>query len=278
MVIAGTDCVENRELDRRLESFTREAGIDAIYLMDRQGLTIAASNWSEPKTFLGNNYGFRSYFKAALTGLRGVFFAIGATTQEPGYFIAEPIYGGLGRIAGVVALKVDLTPLTHAWREGGETLLAVGPRGVAILTSNPDWTYRTLAPLSDAVRQDIAAERQFGNKPLQPLDIADGPEEVTIDGVRYLQSIGPVGHLGWDLHYLTPFDRINEQAWQAVLLTAAVLLLASVAFLLVRTQRIRNTLFAFQQQRRGLQQLIPALTDHNRWAHSRHPIDMMRPV
>ena len=24
--------------------------------------------------------------------------------------------------------------------------------------------------------------------------------------------------------------------------------------------------------------LIPALTDHNRWAHSRHPIGMMRPV
>ena len=24
--------------------------------------------------------------------------------------------------------------------------------------------------------------------------------------------------------------------------------------------------------------VIPALTDHNRWAHSRHPIDMMRPV
>ena len=27
-----------------------------------------------------------------------------------------------------------------------------------------------------------------------------------------------------------------------------------------------------------LQRVIPALTDHNRWAHSRHPIDMMRPV
>ena len=27
-----------------------------------------------------------------------------------------------------------------------------------------------------------------------------------------------------------------------------------------------------------LPRFIPALTDHNRWAHSRHPIDMMRPV
>ncbi len=272
LVIAGTDGSENGELNRRLESFTDEAGVDAIYLMDQQGLTIAASNWSEPKTFLGNNYGFRPYFKAALTGLRGVFFAIGATTQEPGYFIAEPVYGGPGRIAGVIALKVDLTPLTRAWREGGETLLAVDPRGIAILASNPDWTYRTLSPLSDDVRQEIAAERQFGNEPLEPLDIAGGPGEVTIDGVRYLQSVGPVGHLGWKLHYLTPFDRINGQARQAVLLTAAVLLLASVAFLLVRTQRIRTALFASQQQRRGLQQLnrrLEAEIDERRAAERR---------
>ncbi len=254
-VVAGTNQSENNALNRRLESFTDEAGVDAIYLMDRQGLTIAASNWSEPKTFLGNNYGFRPYFKSALTGLRGVFFAIGATTQEPGFFIAEPVYSGPGLIAGVIALKVDLTSLTRAWREGGETLLAVDPRGVAILASNPDWTYRTLEPLSDEAREEIAGERQFGNEPLEPLDISGGTDEVTIDGVRYLQSVGPVGHLGWDLHYLTPFDRINGQAWQAVLLTAAVLLLASVAFLLVRTQRIRTALFASQQQRRGLQQL-----------------------
>ena len=254
-VIAGANQSENNALNRRLESFTDEAGVDAIYLMDRQGLTIAASNWSEPKTFLGNNYGFRPYFKSALTGLRGVFFAIGATTQEPGFFIAEPVYSGPGLIAGVIALKVDLTPLTRAWREGGETLLAVDPRGVAILASNQDWTYRTLEPLSDEAREEIAGERQFGNEPLEPLDISGGTDEVTIDGVRYLQSVGPVGHLGWNLHYLTPFDRINGQAWQAVLLTAAVLLLASVAFLLVRTQRIRTALFASQQRRRGLQQL-----------------------
>ena len=271
-VIAGTDRSENKELNRRLESFTDEAGVDAIYLMDRQGLTIAASNWSEPKTFLGNNYGFRPYFKSALTGLRGVFFAIGATTQEPGFFIAEPVYSGPGLIAGVIALKVDLTSLTRAWREGGETLLAVDPRGVAILASNPDWTYRTLEPLSDDVREEIAGERQFGNEPLEPLDISGGADEVTIDGVRYLQSVGPVGHLGWNLHYLTPFDRINGQAWQAVLLTAAVLLLASVAFLLVRTQRIRTALFASQQQRRGLQQLnrrLEAEIDERRAAEQR---------
>jgi two-component system C4-dicarboxylate transport sensor histidine kinase DctB len=261
LVVQAPHSAENTELNLRLESFAQEAGVDAIYLMDPHGLTIAASNWSEEPTFIGNNYGFRPYFKMALSGLRGVFFAIGATTQEPGYFISEPVYAPSGHIVGVLALKVDLTPLTRAWREGGETLLASDPHGVAILASNSDWTYKTLAPLSQDVRAEIAAERQFGDEPLLPLGFAEEANGISIGGVRYLQTVREVGHLGWKLHYLTPFNRINEQAWQAVLMAAAILLLASVAFLLIRTQRIRNALFASQEERRGLRILNSKLAD-----------------
>lgn len=261
LVIAAAESANGSALNTRLESFSKEAGVDAIYLMISDGMTIAASNWSEEQTFIGNNYGFRPYFKSALAGARGLFFAIGATTQEPGFFVAEPVLAVDGRIAGVIALKVDLTPLTMAWREGGETLLASDARGVAILASNPDWTYRSLAPLSTEVRKEIAAERQFGSEPLQPLDFVEELDGVRIDGIHYLHTVSDVGHLDWDLHYLTPYSRITQQAWQAVLLAAAALLLASVAILLVRTQRIRTALFVSQEDRRGLQVLNKKLAD-----------------
>lgn len=253
LVVQAAEGGETSELNLRLESFAAEAGVDAVYLMDTEGLTIAASNWNETPTFVGNNYGFRPYFKQALSGGRGVFFAIGATTQEPGYFISEPVYAATGEIAGVIALKVDLTPLTRAWREGGETLLAADPRGVVILASNAGWNYRTLAPLSDADRNAIASERQFGDKPLTPLDYdASSGFGIAIDGTHYIQTVRDVGHLGWKLHYLAPLARINQQAWQSVILAAAALLLLTVAFLLARARRVRIALFASQEERRGL--------------------------
>lgn len=261
LVIQAAMGAQSTELNLRLESFAEQSGVDAIYLMDSVGMTIAASNWSEEQTFIGNNYGFRPYFKSALSGLRGLFFAIGATTQEPGFFVAEPVYAPDGNTAGVIALKVDLTPLTRAWREGGETLLASDARGVAILASHPGWTYRSLAPLSKEVREEIAAEKQFADEPLDPLDFVQQTNGVSIDGVHYLQTVSKVGQLGWNLHYLTPFSQVVQQAWQAVLLAAATLLLASVAFLLVRTQRIRTALFVSQEDRRGLQALNRKLAD-----------------
>ena len=261
LVVDAVEGADSAQLNQRLDSFAKEAGVDALYLMDPDGLTIAASNWTEDKTFIGNNYGFRPYFKSALSGERGLFFAIGATTLEPGFFVAEPVYGRDGEIAGVIALKVDLTPLTRTWREGGEILLAGDQRGVVVLASNPDWTYRTLAPLSDETRSEIAAARQFPEESLEALDFVSEANGVRIDGTRYLQTVSDVGPLGWSLHYLTPYAQIDARARQAVLLAAAILLLASVAFLLVRTERIRSALFASQADRRSLQSLNRKLAD-----------------
>ncbi|MCY6381226.1 sensor histidine kinase [Hoeflea prorocentri] len=262
LVIGAVEGDDTTELNLRLESFSDQAGIDAIYLMDPSGLTIAASNWNETQTFIGNNYSFRPYFKKALSGGRGVFFAIGATTQEPGFFISEPVYASTGHIAGVIALKVDLTPLTRAWREGGETLLAADSRGVVILASNPDWTYRTLLPLSNDARVEIADERQFGNEPLDPLNYTVSSDHtVSIGDTRYLQTVGEVGHLGWRLHYLASLEPVNAQARQSLVLAAAALSLFAVAFLLVRTNRVRSALFASQEQRRSLQAINRQLED-----------------
>ena len=49
-----------------------------IYLMDLSGLTIAANNFGQPDTFVGNNYAFRPYFSEAVqTGDSVAYFALG---------------------------------------------------------------------------------------------------------------------------------------------------------------------------------------------------------
>ena len=70
-----------------LETLVQTSGATHLYLLDASGVTIAASNWKSPESFMGQDYSFRPYFKDALNGGSGAFYAIGVTTRLPGYFL-----------------------------------------------------------------------------------------------------------------------------------------------------------------------------------------------
>ena len=55
-----------------------------VYLMDVEGTAIAASNWSEERSFVGKNYAFRPYFKEAMAGKAGRYFALGTVSKRRG--------------------------------------------------------------------------------------------------------------------------------------------------------------------------------------------------
>ena len=92
-VIDGLVQAPSDQLNARLIRIADAAGVDAIFLMRPDGLTIAASNAGTGSSFVGENYAFRPYFQDALAGGRGQFYGIGATTGLPGYFIADPVWG-----------------------------------------------------------------------------------------------------------------------------------------------------------------------------------------
>ncbi|MCF6367181.1 MAG: N-acetylmuramoyl-L-alanine amidase [Bacteroidales bacterium] len=119
-IISAHSATSNKLLNRQLANFAKEADLEAIYLMDRTGLVLASSNYGTPQTFVGQNYGFRPYFTNALSGQRGEFFGIGATTGRPGYFISEPVYDPAGNVSSVIAIKLDISELQKAFEEGGE--------------------------------------------------------------------------------------------------------------------------------------------------------------
>ena len=64
------------------------ADLNAVFLMDQAGLTLAASNFQFPGSYVGHNYRYRPYFQAAMEGRLGTFYGVGVTTGEPGYFLA----------------------------------------------------------------------------------------------------------------------------------------------------------------------------------------------
>ncbi|MEP1535166.1 MAG: ATP-binding protein [Paracoccaceae bacterium] len=231
-------------LDVRLADFAGQAGIDAIYLMDRKGLTVSASNATSPSSFVGQNYAFRPYFKNAMEGEQARFYGIGATTGLPGYFISDAVRNANQSTLGVVALKIDLSKLEQSWRDAGERVLLTNEQGVVLLASDPDWRYQTLFPLNAQQRSDIEGARQFPGQSLDRLDWspADG-SAARIAGADWIHIMSNQLPHEWQLHYFAPKDRVLTQSW---LVTAALVFICGMALVIFQIQRTKRMSLALQ--------------------------------
>lgn len=259
-VLAEPDKAERA--NRFLDEMTANSGADILYVMDGAGNTVAASNWQKEFSLIGRNYSFRPYFKAALNGREGRFFAIGLTTGRPGLFLARPTPVD-GVPVGVAVVKVDMRPLERAWAEGGETVFATDASGVVFLSSVADWRYKTLEPLRPGVLEKIRTNRQYAGKPLDTL--ADRPasddRQLTIDGQAFRWNEAEVGLMGWKLHYLTPVVAANANAGLIWALAIGLSLLYAIALLVLRGRALRRASAILRQESADLRDLNERLVE-----------------
>lgn len=238
------------ELDHRLARFAQSAGVDAMYLMDDEGLTIAASNAKSPSSFKGQNYAYRPYFQAAQNGELGEFYGIGATTGIPGYFYAMAVRSQQTDARGVIAIKIDLSRLQDDWQASGERIILANADGVVLLASDPKWRYNTLSALTSSQRDRILASRQFGNEPLETLDWSFNQSDQTArigdEPALYLSTANLPN--SWSLHFFVPDDQAITRAWLATGTFLAFVLLSFSAFQVNRVRRIRGALLASEQE------------------------------
>jgi two-component system C4-dicarboxylate transport sensor histidine kinase DctB len=147
-------------VDRYLQKIDESAGSTAIYVMDRSGLTLAASNWSQQVTFVGMNFSYRPYFQDALNGKDGRFYGIGTVSREPGYYFSSAVRDG-PQVLGVIAVKVNLERLDQAWAHSGEKILVADSNGIVFLSSEAGWKFKTLRSLPRETVGRLAATRQY---------------------------------------------------------------------------------------------------------------------
>ncbi len=240
-------------LNPMLADFAQAAGLEAIYVMDPGGTVTAASNAGTPQSFLGQNYRFRPYFQEALAGQQSDYFAIGATTGRPGYFVAVPLSNASGARLGAVVIKLDVSELQAAWEERGEPVLAVNAQGITVLSADPDWLYRATTELMPIERELITNERQFGNQPLEPFGWQIlGDKTVSVSGERYLLASDTADFQGWTVHYLTPRADIRQQTILTTAFAGAIVTVLIGFATFLRSQRIETALEASQLHRKEL--------------------------
>lgn len=241
------------EINTRLSQVANEAKLEAIYVMDAQGVVLATSNAGLPNSFLGQNYGFRPYFKQALTGPRSDYFAIGATSGRPGYFVAEPVSFSGNTQKGVIAIKLDVSEFQRSWESETETVVAINKDNIIVLASNPSWLYRPIGDLTPAARQAILDSRQFGNEPLTPLDWdRENDTRVAVDGVRYISASGQADWRGWSVVYLRPEALVTRQTLLTTGLFGSIIALLVGFATFLRSRRIELAYAASERQRATL--------------------------
>ncbi len=215
---------ENASLQRDANNYLlgvkNAADINSAYLMDKNGLTLASSNFDTPGSYVGQKYGFRPYFQQALQGNLGRFYGIGATTGEPGFFLAAPVTDKKQTI-GVAIVKISLENFESALVRSGEPVLLADAHGVIFLASVPEWKYHFLKPLDPGVKQQFDLSKQYGKQSLLPLEtdlwLKNEPQTIrlTLPGTRpqdYLVQSIRTGPLGWSLVLLAKTTQEQQNA------------------------------------------------------------------
>ncbi|GGX89831.1 sensor histidine kinase [Massilia dura] len=246
------DSARRQEVNGYLERLSRQAGSRIIYIVDLRGRTLAASNWRQKDSFVGDSIGFRPYLRDALRGRPSGFYGVGTTSGEPGYFYARGVHRD-GRMLGVAVVKVNIEEQERGWVQGADKVMLADANGVVFLSSAPAWKYHTLRPLSGSVRAHLEQTRQYHRLPLPALPLrrdearADGTRVVAIgDGAPPLlaqtRSMAP---RNWTYTYLSDLSQARANARAAALFACMAYSFLLLLFLYLR-QRQRGILQRLQ--------------------------------
>jgi diguanylate cyclase (GGDEF)-like protein len=99
-------------VDRFLHDAQGFSGLDAIWLVNANGICIASSNALDKLSYVGVDMRARAYLSDTLLGAFSETYGVGMSTGEPGIFVAAPVYDD-GLLVGAVVAKVSISRLRH---------------------------------------------------------------------------------------------------------------------------------------------------------------------
>ena len=232
--------------NRYLEAVNHSPKSDQFFIVNEIGTAIASSNWRDAKSFVGQSYKFRPYFRNAIATGEGHHYAVGATTGIPGYFMAQRIVTDAGN-TGVLVVKVDIANLEANWLNAGAHISLVDDVGIVFLSSVDGWKYRPLYPLTDEERARIHADRLYPDSTINAPPVLPGRPDFAADLsmdvmganslVRFMEVPGEKWWIMAAFDVTPVFVTANLAA--AIVFLCGALLFVSVFYLVERRHRSR---------------------------------------
>lgn len=226
-------------LNRKLAALAAEVRAPVIYVIDRQGRTIGASNWQTPASFVGRNYWFRPYFQDALGSGAGEQFALGNVSGRPGLYLATRA----ARL-GVVVVKLEFDAIEARWQQAPGITFVTDRNGVILVSSRPRWRFAATRPLAAHVRR--SEEQTSGVSAIARAPFRqDGSDRVVPLGENqpYLLASTPPDAAQWHVNLALPLrPNVDVAVRSAQIVSGLVaLILFAVAIFLLERARQRQT-------------------------------------
>lgn len=265
-------------VNRYLDGVNATTGAEMLYVLDPTGTSLAASDWQQPGTTVGQDLSFRPYVIDAIKLGRGRFYGVGITSRKPGYYLSYALRRA-EHLRGVVAVKVNIEDAERTWRNLPGDVLLLDERDVVILSTRDDLKYRPLAPLDAAQWGEVQRARPYGDASLQPLDwaaqdtLAADAQIVALEGRPHLASTRTLKRTPWRLvalDDLAPVQAVARYAAMTAGLAMAVAVLAAVS-LWQRQRAVRHKLAsqaALQAAHDNLESTVVARTAQLRAAQN----------
>ena len=207
------------QANEEMQRMAMIVGSSDVYLMDVNGLTIAANNYQQEDSFVGSNYAFRPYFSEALaTRDSAIYFALGLMSNMRGLYFSHPILDSQGSVLGVIAVKVLVHELESQWHRPASLseaeMVVLDRDGISFLASKPRWLYRDFEPYSGTTPAAESYQR-YPDRDLTPINmmrlgrpwgVSDRSEKIHLVGSdaggHYLSVRTDLPRLDWTLQVM----------------------------------------------------------------------------
>ncbi|MGD9480918.1 sensor histidine kinase [Shinella sp. G-2] len=217
-----------------------------IYVMTPDGNTVAASNYDQPGTFIGENFSYRPYFRDAIAGHPARFYALGTTSLKRGYYFSSPVVVAK-KILGVIVFKVDIESIEASWRGGEYKIFVADPEGIVFMSGSPEWLYTGILPLDAPRLARTQASRRYAEAVLKPLrateSVYHGQHLMRIAGEgtarEYLRLSHYMPEADWTVNVLLDTASVRTQARTALIAVLLFICLAGLGLAVLWQRRAR---------------------------------------
>ena len=239
-------------VNRYLEKITGITNASDIYVMDKTGLTVAASNWNGPISFVGKNFDYRPYFQAAMQGEIGRYFALGVTSNKRGYYFAAPVQID-EQIFGVTVVKVGMERLESLGTWGTDRVVIADDLGVIFASSHPAWKFKTIRPLDPSALKALQDSLRYSDATLSPLPVTserpiakdqriiavqEQPQQDSGHSQDYLVQSALMPELDWQVHVFSPMKPVYRAVSLALIFAVFVFIIAFLGTLYLAQRRL----------------------------------------
>lgn len=254
-----------RSVNIYLQNVNEQSKARTIYLLDKNGVAIASSNWNTTESFIGNRYVHRPYFQDAVQKGKGFFYGVGETSRIPGCYLSQVVLDKNRNIKGIIVVKITLLQLESIWKQKNEDTFVVDENGIIFLSSHSGLRWKTLGQLTDQVVEKIKQTKQYD---LSELQLLHWHKEVTAIEQAFLVKFGSQTHtvlqqslkipdLHWEIFILSDMTTVHQSVSQIQIVTifGYGFFGIFILYLKQRKKRIQEALFAQKQLKQAYDEL-----------------------